>query len=115
MSKRIENHLTGSYLRHQTIYTNITEKRAKDVEISQVATELIEELECTNSEDILESCKDRKEQILKKIMKNTTITTPRTTTTMKVFLQGSTRIPIPFPENNGFCHFHPENALCSAI
>ncbi|KAJ8737670.1 hypothetical protein PYW08_000265 [Mythimna loreyi] len=35
-------------------------------------------------------------------------------TTMKVFLKGSSRIPVPFPENNAFCYFYPKNSLCGA-
>ncbi|CAH1647651.1 unnamed protein product [Spodoptera littoralis] len=57
------------------------------------------------------------------ITKTTTkkIRTSRTTSIMtgktfrsslKIFLPHSSRLPIPFSENNAFCHFYPTNPIC---
>lgn len=35
-------------------------------------------------------------------------------TTFKIFLKGSTRMRIPFSENNAFCYQYPHNKLCSS-
>nr|XP_021194737.2 uncharacterized protein LOC110379395 [Helicoverpa armigera] len=32
--------------------------------------------------------------------------------TLKIFLGKSSKLPVPLPENNAFCYFHPNNPLC---
>lgn len=81
--------------------------------MSQVANEMEKELEGSNTMDDMETIQGR----VRHKEENTTTTkaTTKFRATMKIFLQRSSRIPIPFPENNAFCHFHPESSLCGAI
>ncbi|XP_022834467.1 uncharacterized protein LOC111362151 [Spodoptera litura] len=45
--------------------------------------------------------------------RTTTITTGKTfRSSLKIFLPHSSRLPIPFSENNAFCHFYPTNPIC---
>lgn len=83
-------------LQHLRQQKSTTETISNDfVEMSQVASELEKEFE------------DQKNKY--NLNAKARISKP---TTMKVFLAGSSRMPVPFSENNGFCYFYPKNALC---
>lgn len=76
--------------------------------MSQVASELIEEFKGTKSENIPDLFnQDKKDSNLNPKKK--------TSTTMKIYLSGSSRLPVPLPENNAFCFSYPNNPLCGSM
>ncbi|XP_052752617.1 uncharacterized protein LOC116413266 [Galleria mellonella] len=86
--------------------------------IDQVAAELISELK---GDQLLFTSKTKGKNTRKTrkplyLLKNKEIyeerpSTYRQKTTLKVHLAGSSRYPIPFPDNHAFCHTNPYNPL----
>lgn len=92
-----------SNLRHsQTLATN-EKYTSEDVEMSQAASELLKEFKGTTTENMLMSNDFEKP------------TRRKSSTTMKIYLKGSSRLPVPLPENNAFCYAYPHNALCGSV
>lgn len=76
---------------------------SEDVEMSQAASELLKEFKGTPTENMLMSNDFDK------------TTRRKSSTTMKIYLKGSSRLPVPLPENNAFCYAYPHNALCGSV
>lgn len=75
---------------------------------SQVASEL--ELEMKTEKIKTMKNNPRSTQRTTKMDINSVIKLPKPT--LKIHLGGSTRYPIPLPQNHAFCYTNPRNALC---
>ncbi|XP_049885776.1 uncharacterized protein LOC126380429 isoform X2 [Pectinophora gossypiella] len=47
--------------------------------------------------------------------RNTTVERKKNTSTLKIHLARSSRLPFPLPENNAFCFYSPNSPLCGSV
>lgn len=89
----------------------------KDPIMLQVESELVKELksERFTRKPIFTIKKRNKFSFMKSKYKRRPARTRKYKSTLKIYLSKSTKIPIPFPENNAFCYTNPNNALCRTL
>lgn len=71
----------------------------KDPVVSQVETELKNEMDTVHRPD-------------KNIKFNKNMKAAKAPSTLRIHLEGSTRYPVPLPENHALCYTDPLNGLC---
>ncbi|KAJ0183824.1 hypothetical protein K1T71_000247 [Dendrolimus kikuchii] len=93
--------------------------KSKDPIIKQVAFEFVNEV--NDEKNIAKLNKYSKKDDIHKSTKEYTNPRNKWSTfkyrrpTMKLHLSGSSRYPIPYPENHAFCFTNPNNALCRTL
>ncbi|XP_073953265.1 uncharacterized protein isoform X2 [Choristoneura fumiferana] len=80
----------------------------KDPVDAEVASELVKELK-------KEGITIKKKKLISSTNPTTDVFDPAFKTSMRIYLEKSTRYPIPLPENHAFCYTNPNNPLCRTL